>query len=289
MTRRAAAALLALAAGCATRPAPSVVTGVGAPTQVPPPASDRAEPELPADASAALDALADGARRNATSLGVALARGAGALAITGDPAPDDRVAEATVVGRAGRSAAVLVVTACGNVWVVGLGYDGGRWAPRAQAAVFDGARPGACRVTRAEAASRAMLSDAPREVVVTFVSESEDGGEARDPALRLFHLEPDGAVVALGGEVALGGTDDRSGAVRDGQWVIEETLQTPRDLYVQIQPGRVGPGGTAPQVVIRRTYRVRGRALEMVEETAGPYRPARGSASEGGLLRPGLL
>lgn len=286
MTPRAAAALLALAAGCATRPAPTAVTGFVAPRIT---ATDRTEPELPADASAALDALAEGARRNDTSLGVALARGAGALAITGDPAPDDRVTEATVVGHAGRSAAVLVVTACGNVWVVGLGYDGGRWAPRAPAAVFDGARPGACRVTRAEGATRAMLSDAPREVVVTFASESEDGGEARDPALRLFHLEPDGAVVALGGEVALGGTDDRSGAVRDGQWVIEETLQAPRDLYVQIQPGRVGPGGAAPQVVIRRTYRVRGRALELVEETSGPYRPARGSASEGGLLRPGLL
>ena len=85
-----------------------------------------------------------------------------------------------------------------------------------------------------------MLSDAPREVVVTFVSESRRTAAGARPG---GHLDPDGAVVALGGEVALGGTDDRSGAVRDGQWVIEETLQAPAgSLRATIQPGRVGPG-----------------------------------------------
>lgn len=281
MTRGAPLLALAALVGCATAARPPAA----APAPVAPAAS--AEEEPPPAALAALEALAASARAGEATLGVALARGGGALAITGEPAPDDRIAEATVVGRAGRSAAVLVVTVCGNVWVVGAGYEGGRWAPRAPVGVFVEARPGACRTTLARGAARAMLAEAPREVVVTFASESEDGAESRDPALRLFHLEADGALTPLGGEVALGGTDDRSGAIRDGQWVIEEALLAPRDLYVQIQPGRIGVGGAAPPVVIRRTYRVRGRSLELVEESSSPYRPV--GAGEGGVARPGLL
>jgi hypothetical protein len=288
VTRRGVALLLALATGhCAARPRPpSVVTG-------PSPAARAlaAEEELPPAAVASLDALLAEARRGGPSLGVALARGAGALAITGDPAPDDRVTEAAVVDRVGRSAAALVSTACGNVWVVGLHFGDGGWTPRAPLAVYAEARPGQCRTTRAAGAARAMLTESPREVVVTFVSESEDGADARDPALRLFHLAPDGAVTALGAEVALGGTDDRSGAIRDGQWVIDEALLAPRDLYVQIQPGRVGVGGAAPPVVIRRTYRVREGRLDLVEETSFPYRPVgpNEGAHDGGIVSPGLL
>ncbi len=288
MTRRVVALLLALAAGgCAARARPPIVV---APSPVEAPASGAAEEELPPAAIASLDALVADARRGSVSLGVTLARGAGALAITGDPAADDRVAEVTVIDRVGRSAAVLVTTACGNVWVVGLHHDGA-WTHRAPLAVYAEARPGACRTTRAEGAARSMLTESPREVVVTFVSESEDGVDARDPMLRLYHLAPDGAVTALGGEVALGGTDDRSGAIRDGQWVIDEALLAPRDLYVQIQPGRVGPGGAAPPVVIRRTYRVRGEALDLIEETSFPYRPVgpREGTHDGGIVRPGLL
>lgn len=282
--RRAALAPLVLAAACAT--APRVPP---APSPATPAAPTVGDDALPDGALAALDAMVQGARRNEATLGVPLPRAGGALALTGDPAPDDRVTEATVLGHVGRSAALLVVTACGNVWVVGVAYDGARWAPRAPTAVFAEARPGQCQTTRAQGAARAMLTEAPRELVVTFSAESEDGVDARDACLRLFHLEPDGTVVALGGEVALGGTDDRSGAIRDGQWVIEESLLAPRDLYVQIQPGRVGPGGTAPPVVIRRTYRVRGRSLDLVDESSGAWRPVGAGAIGGTLLRPGLL
>lgn len=247
------------------------------------------EPELPREASEALEAFNAGALQDGRVLGVPLAHADGALSLTGEPAADDRIAKVEVVGRVGCSAALLVLSTCGNVWVVGVVYEQGRWTPRSVVPVFDEARPGACQVTRAEGASRAMLTASPRELVITFASESEDGSEARDPVLRLFHLEADGAVVALGGEVALGGTDDRSGAVREGQWAIEEALALPRDLYVQIQPGRAGPGGSAPQVVIRRTYRVRGRALELVEERSLPYRAVTENTVQGGLLRPGLL
>jgi len=287
VTRRGVAALLALATGhCAAVPRPPVAAPVD-----PPAARADGEEELLPPAVASLDALLAEARRGGPPLGVALARGAGALAITGDPAPDDRVSEVALVDRVGRSAAALVTTACGNVWVVGLHFDGVRWTPRAPAAVYAEAHPGACQTTRAAGAARAMLTESPREVVVTFASESEDGVDARDPALRLFHLGPDGTLVALGAEVALGGTDDRSGAIRDGQWVIDEALLAPRDLYVQIQPGRVGVGGAAPPVVIRRTYRVREGALVLVEETSFPYRPVapNGGAHEGGIVRPGLL
>jgi len=289
VTRRGAALLLALAGGhCAARPRPPAVVTANPPAAR---ALAVAEEELPSAAVASLDALVAEARRGGPSLGVVLARGAGALAITGDPAPDDRVIECAVVDRVGRSAAALVSTACGNVWVVGLYFGDGRWTPRVPVAVYADARPGACQTTRAAGVARAMLSESPRELVVTFVSESEDGVDARDPALRLFHLAPDGAVVALGAEVALGGTDDRSGAIRDGQWVIDEALLAPRDLYVQIQPGRVGVGGAAPPVVIRRTYRVREGALDLMEETSVPYRPVGSNegAHDGGIVSPGLL
>lgn len=279
MTRVALALALSAAVGCASAARSAGRTTVDPAVVLP------ASEELSDEAVAALEALAASGRRGDTDLGVTLPRSAGALALTGDPAPDDRLAEVTVAARAGRSAAVLAVTACGNVWLVGARFDGGRWTTRPPVAVSDDARPGACRTTRAEAAARAMLTEAPREVVVTFASESEDGGEARDPALRLFHLAPDGTVNPLGGEVALGGTDDHSGAVRDGQWVIEETLMAPRDLYVQIQPGRVGPGGTAPPVVIRRTYRVEGASLRLVEENSAPYRTAVGGAPGGARPR----
>ena len=112
-----------------------------------------------------------------------------------------------------------------------------------------------------------------REVVVTFDSESEEGDEARDPLLRVYHLDADGALTPLSGDIGFGGTDDATGAVRGATWVVDEALLLPRDLYVQVQPERPGPGGSAPPFVVRRTYHLQGPRLVLVDETSSPLRP----------------
>jgi hypothetical protein len=229
---------------------------------------------------AALDALlrsltADGAEasRSALAMGLSLDPSGGARTLTGEPAPDDRVREASVVARVGTSAAALVVTACGDVWLLGFGLVDGVWRASTPVAIVDDAHPGACRITHASAASCAMLAREAREVVVTFDSGSEEGDEARDPLLRVYELGDEGALSALSDDIGFGGTDDTTGAVRDAQWVVDDALMIPRDLYIQVQPGSPGPGGTAPPYVVRRTYRVEHGRLALVEETSERVRP----------------
>lgn len=231
----------------------------------------------------ALDALVAGLvdTPSAAPLGLTLARADGARALSGEPAPDDRVREARVVARVASSAAVLVTTTCGNAWLVGMHLADGRWSAVGRAGLIDDARPGACRLSHAAGEARAMINRDAREVVVTFDSESEEGDEARDPLLRVYHLGDDGALTPLSGDIGFGGTDDVTGAVRGATWVIDEALLLPRDLYVQVQPERPGPGGTAPPFVVRRTYQLQGSRLVLVDESSSPLRPRGPAATQG--------
>lgn len=271
-----ALAIFAASPGCATAPpppprsAPATVTAPAAPARATPTGTE----------VAALDALVrslategpDGARAVA-SVGLTLDRSGGARTLTGDVAPDDRVRDASVVARVDGAAAALVTTVCGDAWIVGLHLANGAWRASAPVAVVDDARPGACRITHAAAAPCAMLTREARELVVTFDSGSEEGDEARDPTLRVYELGDDGALTALSGDIGFGGTDDATGAVRDAQWVVDDALMLPRDLYIQVQPGSRGPGGSAPPFVVRRTYRVERGRMVLVEETSERVRP----------------
>jgi hypothetical protein len=205
--------------------------------------------------------------------GVLFAHSTGALSITGDAAPDETVQTLTRVTHVGASVAILLETTCGNVSLVGMQWFHGAWRAVSQLAVVDTARPGACLHTHAQARGCAMLEDSPREIVITWETESEDGAAHVNPSLRVYHLHNDATLEALSRDVPFGGTNDRTGAVRDAQWVVDETFPLPRDLYVQEQPGRMGLGGSAPPFVVRRTYRLHHRLLELVDETSERVRP----------------
>jgi hypothetical protein len=205
--------------------------------------------------------------------GVSLAPSTGALAITGDAAPDDTVQRLTRVTHAGASAAILLETTCGNLSLVGMQWRRGAWRAASHVAILDTAHPGACQRTHAEARACAMLEGSPREIVVTWETESEEGAAHVNPSLRVYHLHPDATLEALSHDLPFGGTNDQTGAVRDAQWVVDETFPLPRDLYIQVQPGRMGLGGNAPPFVVRRTYHLRNRLFELIEETSDPVRP----------------
>ena len=270
-------------AGCASTAASAPIT---APTVASEPAP-RASRATPTEAQiASLEALVhalstegDEGHRAIDSIGLTLDRAGGARTLTGEAATDDRVRDASVVARVDDAAAALVTTACGDAWLVGLHLDAGSWRAASRVAVIDDAHPGACRLTRASAASRAMRTAEAREVIVSFASESEEGDEARDPLLRVYELGPDGSLSALSGDIGFGGTDDTTGAVRDAEWVVDEALFLPRDLYVQVRPGTPGPGGTAPPFVVRRTYRLERGRLVLFEETSERVRPRSPPAS----------
>ncbi len=218
-----------------------------------------------------------GAREAAAGLGLTLGASRGAIGITGEAAQDDAVREATVVQRVGTAAVMLVTSVCGDAWLVGLAWQGGRWQAVNHHALVADARPGACRITRARAEACAMRSNVAREIVAVFSSGSEEGDEVRDPVLRLYHLGTDGKLDASSDDVPFGSTDDATGAVREAEWVVDEALQIPRDLYVQINPGQRGPGGASPAVVVRRTYRLDRARLVLVEERTEAYRPRGGA------------
>lgn len=207
----------------------------------------------------------------------------GAREITGDRAEDDVVDAARVVVRVGASAAVMVTTRCGNAALVGLAWRERRWVHRATHAVVGDARPGRCRVSRVTADARPMLTSEAREVIVTSRSRSDDGDDAPDPVLQLVHLGDDGALAVWARDVPFGREDDATGAITDAEWIVEEALMLPRDLYVELRPGRPGPGGRAPRELVRRTYRVVDGRLTLVDESLAPWRdaPDAGAASRG--------
>ncbi len=280
LTRALALASLALpacATARATTPPQPVVEAV--PMTVAPRERDARDEDL-ARLDADLTHLAsDGSLR--TAWGLTLAPSGGARTLAGEPEGDERIADARRVAAVGMSAAALVRSSCGNVWLVGLHLDDGAWRAVERAAVLAGAHPGACRIAHADASACAMREADAREVVVRFDSESEEGDEVHDPALRVFHLERDGRVARISDDLPFGGTDDQTGAVRDAEWTVDDALLLPRDLYVQERPGRRGPGGEAPRVIVRRTYRLRGPRLELADETRVPMRanPSPASAS----------
>ncbi len=264
-------------ASCASSVARPVVTAhVTEPERAP----SRSHVAPTAEQVAALEALihsmvqdGEAGRRAIDSVGLSLDRAGGARTLTGEAATDDQVRDASLVARVDDAAAALVTTTCGDAWLIGLRLDSGAWRAFSTVAVIDDAHPGACRITRASAAARAMQTEEAREVIVSFASESEEGDEARDPALRVYELGTDGSLSALSGDLGFGGTDDATGAVREAEWVVDEALFLPRDLYVQVQPGQAGPGGTAPPFVVRRTYRLQQGRLVLVEETSQRVRP----------------
>jgi hypothetical protein len=232
----------------------------------------------------ALDALrvsvlgeGDGAREAAAGLGLTLGTSRGAIGITGEAARDDAVRDAAVVQRVGAAAVMLVTTVCGDAWLVGLAWQGGRWQAVNRHALVADARPGACRITRARAEACAMRSSVAREIVAVFSSGSEEGDEVRDPVLRLYHLGADGKLDAWSDDIPFGSTDDATGAVREAEWAVDDALQIPRDLYVQINPGQRGPGGASPAIVVRRTYRLDRARLVLAEERTEAYRPRGGA------------
>jgi hypothetical protein len=210
---------------------------------------------------------------SAATLGLTLARAEGARTLTGERADDEALASVTLVQRVGDVAAVLATSTCGNAWVISLRVRDQRWVAVAHEALVGDASPGHRRVSLARVRAIAMLDDEARELVAEYASESEEGDEARDPALRVFRLERDGALNARSGELAFGGTDDATGAVRSAEWLIEETFAPPRDLYVQVRPARRGPGGSAPPFVVQRTYTWRQGILVLAEEASARLRP----------------
>ncbi len=215
------------------------------------------------------------AAEGARSLGVTLGSGRGARSVTGEPAADDAVGSAVVATRVGATAVVLVVTACGNAQLVALRWDGDGavWQSTDRAGLVTDARPGGCRTTEARAEGRGMANDEPREIVAVFGSESEEGDEVRTPVLRVYRLTPAARLERLSADLPFGGTDDATGAAQRAEWVVDEALTVPRDLYVQLSPGRPGPGGLATQQVVRRTYRLQGSSLRLVDETTEAVRP----------------
>lgn len=238
---------------------------------------------------AALTALVDAAREGPRSnellrqWSVPRHDAGSARALTGEPAVDDGADAVRVVTRVGGSAVVLATTRCGNAALVGLAWRDARWEHRATHALADDARPGRCRLTQVTADARPMLSADAREVIATVRSRSEDGDDAPDPVLQLVHVGDDGALAVWARDVPFGREDDASGAVTDAEWIVEEALLLPRDLYVELRPGRAGPGGRAPRELVRRTYRVVDGHLTLVDESLAPWRdaPDAGAANRG--------
>ncbi len=245
-------------------------------THVAPAAPPRGAPavRVPSPSVAALHALCDAVVRpglasvTATrTLGITLAQSNGARTVTGDAATDDVVSEALVVTWVEDTASVLVTTACGDAKLVSLRWDGEAWRTVDHAVLVGDAHPGACRSTEVHADARAMLGDLPREIVVSYGSASEEADSVRAPVLRVYALTPTGTLQALSGEIPFGGTDDTTGATQRGEWTVDEVLQSPRDLYIQLMPGRAGPGGAALPEIIRRTYHIVGGVLTLTDET----------------------
>lgn len=256
---------------------PSLLGGCGRPRAQPPRtalAAPHPREVAPEGAESLAAQIAQIARevRVAEAFGLRLQRADGALEITGERAPDEALTGANLVTHEGRSAAVLVTSNVGNVWVLGLRFEAGAWRGVAREALVGDGRPGARLETAATAEARAMLGPARRELIATASVESDDGADARDPRLWVLALAPDGQLQRLG-EVPFGRRDPQSGAEVRGEWVVDETLARPRELYVQLSPGRRGPGGAAPPIILRQSYRIEGGRLELVEQSENIVRP----------------
>ncbi|MEZ4409126.1 MAG: hypothetical protein R3A52_22040 [Polyangiales bacterium] len=260
----------ALAIGCAAAPA--------RPTAARHRRASGAADVTPAGAEAEFRATleragAQEARATLSEWGVALRRAQGARSLSGDPAPDDAVSSVTPVTVIGRSAAAVVQTACGNAAVVGFAWRDGRWAAVDRAALVDDARPGACRETTVAVDARAVESAEVRDILAVTTSASEEGDEVRDPELRVFHLGRDGALAPRSAGIPIGDEDPAAGTTRRGAWIVEEALPAPRDIYVELTPGRRGPGGATPRrEIVRVTYRLRDGRYTAVDEERVEFR-----------------
>lgn len=233
---------------------------------------------VPPVAVAELEALVrraaePGGEATVAQWGVVLGRAGGARTLTGEPERDDRVSTVTLVARVGLSAAVVVQTVCGSAVIVGLFWQDGSWMARGRVGLVDGVRPGRCRETSVRAEARAIETDQPREILAVTRSVSDEGDEVDGPWLRVFYLERDGALTARSGALAIGDEDPATGAVRQGDWIVEEALSTPRDFYIELLPGRRGPGGAEPRrEIVRTTYRLRDGSYVPVAEERSEFR-----------------
>jgi hypothetical protein len=239
--------------GCATP------RGAAAPTTA------RRAPTATIDCAEPLDALAAAlrgdsaeARARSRALGVELADARGATGITGEPEPDDVVIRAETLTRAGDLGALLVTTRCGNAAILAV-RCAGAWRPAGRAALVEGATPGARRLTTVRAEAASVLQRAPRELLVAWSAERDDG-----------------SLTNLTGAVAFGGEDDATGAGLVGRWYVDDVLPPPRDVVLELRPSHPGVDGVSLALIERQVWRpVRGGLARVARETEAvvPRRP----------------
>lgn len=278
MNARAVAAV-ALAMSCA----PALRPRTAAPLRSPTPVAEETAARAASARSFSEALVGDGgeARARSRALGITLTEASGARSITGDPERDDAVREARVLTVVGDLAAVLVSSRCGNAWLLSLRWDGA-WHGAALRALIDDARPGACRVTTVRAEAAAVSTRAPREILVAWSSERDDGDSARETTFTAYRLDDGGRCVDLTGPVPLGGEDDATGAERAGSWFVDDVVPPPRDIVLEVRPSRPGPGGAGPALIERQVWRVEGARMVRVEaitESVVPRRAGAGFAS----------
>ncbi len=198
-------------------------------------------------------------------VGLSLGRG-GATEIDGSPAPDERIVRVDVPVRDANSAAMVVRSSCGNVWLLGLHREGTAWHLAGQQALVPLAEPGRCVRTTAVVQSLALLGDPARELAVGVRWESATGDEVQGPFLWVAGLDARQGLTMLLERAPFGATDDRTGANTEGALAIIDELPPPRPLFVEIRPAGRGTEGAAPGVRVVRRYEHRGGRFELADE-----------------------
>ncbi len=240
------------AGGSASRPIAGVVEGpVGAPAD--------------AELEQLRGALSRGDSAALEFLGVTLGRG-GVTEIDGSPAPDERVARVDLPVRDARSAAMVLRTTCGNLWLVGLLREGTRWTRGAGRPLVPPVQPGRCVRTTAVVQPLAVRGDPARELAVGVRWEDATGDEVHGPSLWIAGLDPRDGVTLLLEQAPFGATDDRTGASTEGSLAVIDELPPPRPVFVEIRPAGRGTESGVPGVRIVRRYELRGVRIELADE-----------------------
>lgn len=217
--------------------------------------------------------VAEGDAAALRAVGVSLEPAGGAREMTGEAASDERIARAEVIGRADDSAAMLVVTSCGNVTLSTLRWERERWTSAEHVPLVRELHPGRCGQTEARAEAVALSSDARREIVVVIGTQDATGESVRGPFLSVYQLRAGGVLGALLRDAPFGGTDDETGASTTAEYYVVEDVPPPRDLHVAIRPGHLGPGGAPPSQIVHRRYVLRGARLVIAQESTEPVEP----------------
>ena len=212
--------------------------------------------------------MAAGDARALSAAHVVLDAASGAREMTGDEAVDDRVSSATLVTRVGDSAALLVITVCGNATLASVRWEASRWIAGERVELVGDMRPGRCGQTTVRAESLPLASDVRSEIAAVVTAQDATGESLRGPFLSVFQLQTHGALRVLLADAPFGAMDDVTGATTTGNYLVVEDVPAPRDLYVAIRPGRPGPGGAPVNEIVRRRYAIRGARLEMIQQTS---------------------